>query len=161
MAVASVGANDPRLIPGSPSCSCSRGSRVGVASVAPVQVAPARGRCIAHERRMSLTLSRACPCLGRMSCWRGRRAIAGNRKKDRGREEEEAEPEGSPAKSPDGRPFPSPKLGGSDAPQRLGRSVLRGRLASGRVGRLSDPPRVAADELRILRRDSGCTQYTF
>lgn len=37
-------------------------------------------------------------------------------KKDRGWEEEDPEPEGSPAKSTDGRPFPRPKLGGSDAP---------------------------------------------
>jgi hypothetical protein len=38
----------------------------------------------------------------------------------------EAEPEGSPAKSPDGRPFPPPpKLGGSDAPHVWAAQVLK------------------------------------
>ena len=41
---------------------------------------------------------------------------AGDRKRIAARRREEAEPEGNPAKSPEGRPFPLPKLSGSDAP---------------------------------------------
>jgi hypothetical protein len=57
------------------------------------------------------------PRLDPMSNSRRRGArFAGYRKKDRGRRREAAEPEGVVSISPDGCPFPRPKLGGSDAP---------------------------------------------
>jgi hypothetical protein len=61
-----------------------------------------------------------------MSCWRGRRAICGQPQKGfaAGRREE-TKPEGSPARCPDGRPFPLPKAGRlQTGSTRLGRSVL-------------------------------------
>jgi hypothetical protein len=57
------------------------------------------------------------PRVGPISNDGGRRASCGQpQKRIAARRREEAEPEGSPAKSLDGRPFPHPQVGGSDAP---------------------------------------------
>ena len=95
-------------------------------NLAPIQVEHAHGRCLADERRMAFTLSRACPsprpdvllesAVGR---------FAGDRKKDRGPEEGRSRTRGESGKSPDGRPFPHPQAGRLRCSARLGRSVLK------------------------------------
>ena len=86
------------------------------------------------------------PRLVRMSCWRGRRAIAGNRKKDRGREEGGSRTRGESRQVPRRTPLsPAPKLGGSDAPHVW-------------AAQFSRPNRRSASGQPKGRK---CTQYTF
>jgi hypothetical protein len=66
-------------------------------NLAPVEVEHAQGRCLANERRMRFTpFARLSLASTRYLVEHGGGRLAGNRKKDRARRSEEAEPEGCP-----------------------------------------------------------------
>jgi hypothetical protein len=110
------------------------------------------------------------PSLGGMSCWRGRGAICGHRKKDRGPEEGRSRTRGESCQVPRRTPLsPSPKAGRLRRSARLGRSGSQGAIAflrradpraaknvrssrSGHRRRLARPSRVRKPRRRPAKR---------